>query len=203
MTSRLLFLGFLLPEGLYWQHLVHSYIEYWDFPLTGKGSSCSLWWKWSEVAQSCPTLCDPRDRTQVSHIAGRRFNLCTTREAPFSVVGRRKDVSWKHSRLLQSSTLSTEMDWGPESNRRAGRLGRSQRPQRNKGRYQGHGDQLLLKMLKMHCASYFMLLAELIFPLTHHLEWWLWWCSWCLWLAWFYNNTVSYKFNIIFEIKSI
>ena len=23
----------------------------------------------------------PRDRTQVSHIAGRRFNLCTTREA--------------------------------------------------------------------------------------------------------------------------
>ena len=68
----------------------------------------------SEVAQSCPTLCDPmdcslpgssvhgifqakilewvaislsrgssrpRDRTQVSHIAGKRFNLCTTREA--------------------------------------------------------------------------------------------------------------------------
>ena len=68
----------------------------------------------SEVAQSCPTLCDPmdcsppgssvhgilqarvlewgaiafsrgssqpRDRTQVSHIAGRRFNLWTTREA--------------------------------------------------------------------------------------------------------------------------
>ena len=25
--------------------------------------------------------CQPRDRTQVSHIAGRRFNLCTTREA--------------------------------------------------------------------------------------------------------------------------
>ena len=68
----------------------------------------------SEVAQSCPTLCDtvecsppgssvhgirqarilewvaisfsrgsaqPRDRTQVSHIAGRRFNLWATREA--------------------------------------------------------------------------------------------------------------------------
>ena len=68
----------------------------------------------SEVAQSCPTLCDPvdgsppgssvhgilqarilewvaisfsrgssrpRDRTQVSHITGRCFNLCTTREA--------------------------------------------------------------------------------------------------------------------------
>ena len=71
--------------------------------------------KWSEVAQSCPTLCDPvnysppgssvhgvlqarilewvaisfsrgssppRDRTQVSHIAGRGFNLWATREAP-------------------------------------------------------------------------------------------------------------------------
>ena len=69
----------------------------------------------SEVAQSCPTLCDPvdysppgssvhgilqarvlewvaisfsrasswpRDRTQVSRIAGRRFNLWATREAP-------------------------------------------------------------------------------------------------------------------------
>ena len=59
----------------------------------------------NEVAQSCPTLCDPwtvahqappsmgfsrqeywsglpfPSRTQVSHIAGRRFNLCTTREA--------------------------------------------------------------------------------------------------------------------------
>ena len=67
-----------------------------------------------EVAQSCPTLCDPmdcsppgasvhgilqaripewvaisfsrvssrpRDQTQFSHITGRRFNLCTTREA--------------------------------------------------------------------------------------------------------------------------
>ena len=74
-------------------------------------------WKWkeSEVAQSCPTLCDPLDcsppgssvhgilqarilewaaisfsrgsswprhRTQVSCIAGRRFNLWATREAP-------------------------------------------------------------------------------------------------------------------------
>ena len=70
--------------------------------------------KWSEVAQSCPTLRDPvdcsppgfsvhgilqarilewvaisfsrgsswpRDQTQVSHIAGRHFNLWTTREA--------------------------------------------------------------------------------------------------------------------------
>ena len=70
--------------------------------------------KWSEVNQSCPTLCDPmdcslpgssvhgilqarilervaisfsrsssrsRDRTWVSHIAGRSFNLWATREA--------------------------------------------------------------------------------------------------------------------------
>ena len=29
----------------------------------------------------------PRDRTQVSHIAGRRFNLCTTREAKMGVIG--------------------------------------------------------------------------------------------------------------------
>ena len=72
-------------------------------------------YKWSEVAKSCLTLCDPmdysltdfsihgifqgrvpewlaisfsrgssqpRDRTQVSRIPGRRFNLWATREAP-------------------------------------------------------------------------------------------------------------------------
>ena len=75
----------------------------------------------SEVAQSCPTLCDPvecsppgssvhgtlqarilewvaisfsrgssqpRDRTQVSRIAGRCFNLWATREAPVNRVDR-------------------------------------------------------------------------------------------------------------------
>ena len=75
----------------------------------------------SEVAQSCPTLCDPMDcsppgssihgilqarllewvaisfsrgssqpryRTQVSHIAGRCFNLWATREALFSCEGK-------------------------------------------------------------------------------------------------------------------
>ena len=74
---------------------------------------------WSEVAQSCPTLCDPvdcsppgfsvhgilqarilewvaisfsressrpRDRTQVSCIGGRRFNLWATREASYCWV---------------------------------------------------------------------------------------------------------------------
>ena len=74
--------------------------------------------KWSEVTQSCPTLCDPmdcslqgssvhgifqarvlewvaisfsrgssrpRDRTWVSHIAGRRFTVWATREAILSV----------------------------------------------------------------------------------------------------------------------
>ena len=76
--------------------------------------------KWSEVTQSCPTLCDPmdcslpgfsihgilqarilewvtisfsrgssqpRDRTRVSHIGGRCFNLWATRELlPYHVV---------------------------------------------------------------------------------------------------------------------
>ena len=75
--------------------------------------------EWSEVAQSCPTLCDPmdcsptdssihgipqarilewgaisfsrgssrpRDRTQVACIAGRRFNLWATREAPILYI---------------------------------------------------------------------------------------------------------------------
>ena len=75
--------------------------------------------KWSEVAQSCPTLWDPvdcsppgssvhgilqarilewvaisfsrgfswpRDRTQVSRIAGRCFNLWATREAQLTVI---------------------------------------------------------------------------------------------------------------------
>ena len=74
---------------------------------------------WREVAQSCPTLCDPvdcsppgfsvhgilqarilewvaisfsressrpRDRTQVSRIGGRRFNLWATREASYCWV---------------------------------------------------------------------------------------------------------------------
>ena len=74
-------------------------------------------WKWSEVTQSCPTLCDPvdcsppgssvhgilqvripewvaisfsrgssrsRDWTQVSFVAGRRFNLWATREVSFT-----------------------------------------------------------------------------------------------------------------------
>ena len=79
--------------------------------------------KWSEVTQSCPTLCDPvdcsppgssihgilqarilewvaisffrrsswpKDQTQISHIAGRHFNLWATREAcvqiPLSII---------------------------------------------------------------------------------------------------------------------
>ena len=73
--------------------------------------------KWSDIAQSCPTICDPvdcslqgssvhgifqarvlewvaisfssgssrpRDRTHVSHIAGRRFTLWATREALYA-----------------------------------------------------------------------------------------------------------------------
>ena len=82
--------------------------------LKGKKKCSYTLWKWSEVAQSCPTLCDPvdcsppgssvhgilqarilewvaisfsrgsfwpTDRTQISHIAGRHFNLWATREA--------------------------------------------------------------------------------------------------------------------------
>ena len=81
--------------------------------LLGRKSLTNLEVKWSEVAQSCPTLCNPmdslpgssvhgilqarilewvaisfsrgsswpRDRTQVSCIAGRRFTIWATREA--------------------------------------------------------------------------------------------------------------------------
>ena len=85
--------------------------------------------KWSEIAQSCPTLCDPvdyrppassvhgisqarilewgaisfsrgsswpRDRTWVSCIAGRLFNLWATREAPGICLSLRKSGSLQH-----------------------------------------------------------------------------------------------------------
>ena len=87
----------------------------------------------SEVAQSCPTLCDPtdcsppssftygilqarilewvaisffrgssqpRDRTQVSRIAGRRFNLWVTREAHMYVIHLYPFIYWWPFRLL-------------------------------------------------------------------------------------------------------
>ena len=96
--------AFLLGRCVFWGmwvHLLGSYLI-----------------KWSKVAQSCPTLCNPmdcsppgfsvhgilqarilqwvaisfsrgssrpRDRTQVSHIAGRRFNLWASREAPYLI----------------------------------------------------------------------------------------------------------------------
>ena len=86
--------------------------------------------KWSEVAQSCLTLCEsvecsspgssihgilqprilewvpisfsrgssrPRDRTQVSCIAGRRFNLWATREAPGTQFRRCQTLCFFHS----------------------------------------------------------------------------------------------------------
>ena len=86
-----------------------------------------LAWKWSEVAQSCPTLCDPmdcslpgssvhgifqaivlewiaisfsrgssqpRDRTQVSHIAGRCFTIWAIREAPNRYKGPPKSQNY-------------------------------------------------------------------------------------------------------------
>ena len=92
------------------------------------------WKRWGEgeVAQSCPTLCDPvdcnlldfsvrgilqarilewiaisfsrgsswpRDRTQVSRIGGRRFNLWATREAlvqsmGLQIVGHAERLNW-------------------------------------------------------------------------------------------------------------
>ena len=88
--------------------------------------------KWSEVIQSCLTLCDPmdcslpsssihgilqarilewvaisfsresslpRDRTQVSRIGGRRFNLWATREAPS--IG----CTWSESHSVMSDSL--------------------------------------------------------------------------------------------------
>ena len=97
--------------------------------------------KKSEVAQSCPTLCDPvdcslpgssvhgifrarilewvtisfsrgssqpRDRTLVSHIGGRRFNLWATREAP---VVKNLPAMWKIwvQSLGQEGPLEKEM----------------------------------------------------------------------------------------------
>ena len=97
--------------------------------------SLTLWgadWKekWDEVAQSCPTLCDPvdcsppcsyvhgilqarilewvavsfsrgssgpRDQTQVSRIAGRRFNLWATREA--------RKMRWTHLKINNKDFL--------------------------------------------------------------------------------------------------
>ena len=82
---------------------------------------------WSDVTQSCPTLCDPmncriqrssdhgifqarvlewvaisfsrgsswpRDRTQVSSIAGRHFTVWATREAPRDFPGKSTGVGW-------------------------------------------------------------------------------------------------------------
>ena len=89
----------------------------------------------SEVAQSCPTLCDPmdcsllgfsvhgifqarvlewvaisfsrgsfwlRDRTQVSHIVGKRFTLWATREA----VRLRNGLPYQQTKASQSSGIS-------------------------------------------------------------------------------------------------
>ena len=102
---------------------------------------CTL--KWSEVAQSCPTLCDPvdcsppsssvhgilqarilewvaisfsrapsrpRDWTQVSRIAGRRFNLWATREAQITRKLKRKKSM---SESLYSPGVSKSLGIGP------------------------------------------------------------------------------------------
>ena len=96
----------------------------------------------SEVAQSCPTLCDtmdcslpgfsvhgisqarilewvaisfsrgssqPRDRTQVSCIAGRCFTLCTTSEAKYRIhtLSKRKDTHIKSHAKKQKQKQKT------------------------------------------------------------------------------------------------
>ena len=93
----------------------------WDSPGKNTGVGCHFLLQCmkvkseSEVVQSCQTLSDPmdcsppgssihasqpRDRTQVSHIAGRCFNLCATREA----CGRtRMEPEIKKSRFYQLS----------------------------------------------------------------------------------------------------
>ena len=97
--------------------------------------------KWSEVAQSCLTLCDPmdcslpgssvhgilqarilewvtisfsrgsswpRDRTRVSRIGGRRFNLWATREARWLMVIPIKDPKLDHVWRLKPESDNTK-----------------------------------------------------------------------------------------------
>ena len=53
--------------------------------------------QFSSVAQSCPTLCDPRDKTQVSHIAGGFVTSWATRE------------SWRGPSHIKIFTLATNV----------------------------------------------------------------------------------------------
>ena len=91
--------------------------------------------KWSEVAQLCPTLCDPihyslqgssvhgifqarvlewvaisfskgSSRTQVSRIAGRRFTVWATREAPRAVEDTEKSLSENEANIDKKWTES-------------------------------------------------------------------------------------------------
>ena len=125
--------------------------------------------KESEVAQLCPTLCDPmdcsppgssvhgifwarilewvaisfsresscpRDRTQVSHIAGRRFNLWATREA----LSKKKGLTNIPDKLLPKYIWSSGDDglWGPEMHQAGPSLGKDLLPtSRDKGIFQG------------------------------------------------------------------
>ena len=105
----------------------HTGLPAWD-PCHGRTNPNHIW-KWSEVAQLCPTLCDPvdcippgssihgilqarilewaaisfcrgscqpRDRTQVSHIAGRRFKLWPLNPAQFA----HERVGWSRKEIL-------------------------------------------------------------------------------------------------------
>ena len=66
-------------DGAAWWAAVYGVAQSW-IRLKRLSSSSSS----SQLLQVICWIVDlpPRDGTQVSHIAGRRFNLCTTREAP-------------------------------------------------------------------------------------------------------------------------
>ena len=54
----------------------------------------------------------PRDRTQVSHIAGRCFNLCTTREAPIRIAIIKKTRNNKYCWRCREKGTPEHCWWG-------------------------------------------------------------------------------------------
>ena len=113
----------------------------WRAAVHGAAKSQTWLKKESEVAQSCPTLCDPvdcslpgsslhgilqarilewiaisfsrgssrpRDRTPVSRIAGRRFNLWATREAQDTTKPESKLNSWPYFLILPLQTCPSQ-----------------------------------------------------------------------------------------------
>ena len=67
---------------------------------------------WSGLPFPSPGDSRPRDRTQVSHIGGRCFNLWVTREAPFHWEEGTKNI--KLGMSTHSSILACEIPWTEE-----------------------------------------------------------------------------------------